>query len=485
MFGRKKKFIIILGVVLVVVLLLALKACLGAAKVAMPVTTVNPTLGDLQDTVVANGTVDAEEVNVIFAPASGKLGEIMVAAGDAVRKGDVLISYDGSDLEKAFLEASLAQTKATASYNSTIEDNNKKQSELKEANTNIPVLEQQIADNKAYLKKLQTALSSNQRDTANGLAKESYELTKKIEALQKELQEMDPSDTEGIQKKKKKLQELESDLARNSYLSSIADSTDYVADLEEKIKEVQEKIADYEEYKARMESQKQGSENSVLDSYDKQMVEADKELANITFADAQNAYNSAKSGVCAAFDGIITEVSAISGSTVAEGSQLLTIKSSNDVKIVFSANKYEVEKLAIGQAADITISGNKYTGKVSKINRMATPSSSGAPIVGVEVHIDTPDDRIILGMDAKMTIYTKKEENALMLPVEAINADKQGDFVYVVENGVVVRKNVVCGISSDTQCVILEGITADDNVITEVMGNLEEGMEVMAIPQQQ
>ena len=55
----------------------------------------------------------------------------------------------------------------------------------------------------------------------------------------------------------------------------------------------------------------------------------------------------------------------------------------------------------------------------------------------------------------------------------------------VVENGVVVRKNVVCGISSDTQCVILEGITADDNVITEVMGNLEEGMEVMAIPQQQ
>ncbi|MCM1551088.1 MAG: hypothetical protein NC092_00165, partial [Butyrivibrio sp.] len=62
--------------------------------------------------------------------------------------------------------------------------------------------------------------------------------------------------------------------------------------------------------------------------------------------------------------------------------------------------------------------------------------------------------------------------------------DKEGDFLFVVENGVVVRKPVVCGISNDTYTVILEGITEEDRIILSSFGSLEEGLTVSVISEE-
>ncbi len=475
---RKKTVVIIIAVI--VVLLLILRGCAGSGESGAMVTTARATRGDLQESISTSGTVAAEEVKVFFAPTAGKLGEIKVEAGDAVKKGDVLVAYDSAELETNFRQAVLEQAKANASYNGAVADNSKNQSKLQEANTNLAVLERQITDYKAYLKDLQSKLGENQRDTSNSLAEDNYNLNKKINKLRDEIAAME--DSEERTKKEKKLKELEADLARNAYLQQIAGSTDYVAEMEEEISDVQERIANCESYKAEMESQKSGSEAAVMDGYDKARYEADMELAGIVYAEAEKSYYNGKSGICADFDGVVTQVSAVEGSIVTDGAQLLTLESSQDVKVSFSASKQDVEKLEIGQVAEVTTSGNTYAGKVSKINRMATINASNTPMVGVEIHIDEPDDRIILGMDAKLTVYTRKAENALLIPVEAVNADKEGDFLYVVENGVLVRKAVVCGISSDTYTVVLEGITEEDEIVLTSYGNLEEGMAVTVMP---
>ena len=133
---------------------------------------------------------------------------------------------------------------------------------------------------------------------------------------------------------------------------------------------------------------------------------------------------------------------------------------------------------------EITISDHMYEGEVSKINRMATLNESNTPMVGVEIHITNPDDRIVLGLDAKLVIYTQKAEDVLLIPVEAINADKDGDFLYVVENGVVVKKSIVCGISTDTYSEVTEGITQEDQIILSSYATIEEGMAVTAVPAQ-
>ena len=74
-----------------------------------------------------------------------------------------------------------------------------------------------------------------------------------------------------------------------------------------------------------------------------------------------------------------------------------------------------------------------------------------------------------------------------MIPVEAINADKNGDFLYVIENGMVVKRTITCGISSDEYTEVLDGITEEDQIIVNSLTgiSLEEGMAVTAVPMEQ
>ncbi len=466
---KRKKLPIIIAVIAVVLIAFRVAAGMGAAQPGAYVTTISAVRGDLQESISTSGTVMSEEVKVIFAPVSGTLAEVNVEAGNAVKAGEQLISYDMDKMEKTLRQSALQLEKSMAGYDNAVARDSQNQAELREATINLGVLNQQIEDNKAYLKVLQDNLSQSQRETSNALAAESFE-------LQRRLQELTPGT--------KEYEEVSAEIARNSYIQQIAGSSDYVAQMQKEIGDVQERIAEYEEYKARMESQKTTSEAAMMNSYDKTQQDVDNELANLSYQETEEEYYIAKKGIVAEFDAIVTECSAISGAGVNSGMQLLTLENSQKLKISFDASKYDIEKLELGQKADVVISGRTYQGEVSKINRMAVRNASNTPMVGVEIHLTDADDTIILGMDAKLTIYTKKAENALLIPVEAINADREGDFLYVIENGVVVRRSIVCGISSDVYAEVKEGLTEQDEIILTSYSDLEEGMAVTVISAQ-
>lgn len=479
---KRKKAPIIIAIVVIVLLVLWMVSCSLKPAPATLVNTTSATRGELQESISTSGTVGSGAQKTYFAPLSGVIGEVRVAAGDAVKKGDLLIGFDMEEMDRILKQAALQYTVSNSSYQGVLSENSKNQQKLNEAQTNLPVLEQQIKDNEAYLKQLRESLQKSQRDTSNALAEESFNLNNKSAQLQKELSSLNPTDPE-YAAKSQQLQELSAAASRNSYLQSVASSTDYVAKMNQEIEDVQARIADYKEYKAKMESQKELGENSSLNSYKKNEYSANHELAELTYQQAEEDYYRAKEGIVAEFDGIVTNCAAVEGATVTNGLQLLTLENSNDVKVTFSATKHDLAKLELGQKADINISDTTYKGTISKINRMAEPNQSNTPMVGVEISIDDPDEKIILGLDAKIQIFTHKSENALLVPVEAINADKDGDFLYVLENNVVVRKPVVCGISSDTYTEILEGISESDQIILSVLmgGALQEGMTVTPV----
>ena len=553
---KRKKAPIIIAVVIVLLVIVRVVACSSDGSAGAAVTTTNAVRGDLQESISTNGTVKSEEVSVIFAPVSGILESVNVAAGDAVEAGELLVTYDMAQMESSMRQSELQYEKSNANYNSAMADNAHNQAKLNEANVNLDVLNQQIADTKAYLRDLQNELNDSQRHTSNALAEESMNLnnslrekTGELESMQTELRGLedklkeiqsaqkeaasqgntdttdsqpdttgaadDQPDTTGaadsqpgaagaeqaaidtseleaqitqlqadIAQKQKEITDLNNAVSYNGYVSATAGNSDYLADLQRKITDAQDLLQHYESYKAEMEGQKSSTENTVFDSYDRASYNADKELAGITYQESEEDFEQAKSGICAAYAGIITECTAVSGSGVSNGAHLMTLESSENVKVTFSASKYDLEKLEIGQKVDVTISGTVYEGEISKINRMAEANASNTPMVGVEVHLLSPDDKIILGMDAKLLVYTKKAENALMIPVEAINADKEGDFLYVVENGIAVKKPIVCGISTDTYTEVLEGITEEDVIIVTSYTNLEEGMPVTVMPMQ-
>ena len=470
----KKAPIIIIAVVVLLFVIARVASCaLGSVSGAL-VTTTKAVRGELQESVSTSGTVQSEETRIIFAPVDGILTEVNVAAGDAVKAGDMLAGYDMEQMDRMLLTASLQMGRSDAGYKGALADDSENQAKLNEATYNLSILEQQIADYKAYLKELQNNLNKNQRDTSNALASEAYDLQAKMNELGNG-SSISSGDMDEYSK-------LSAQLARNQYLQQMAGSSDYVIKMQEEIEDVQEHLTACEEYKAEMESQKNGSEAAVLDTYGRQQLDADNQLAALSYQESERDYYIAKAGITAEFDGIITECSAVPGSEVGKGMQLMTLQSSENLKVSFEASQYDMEKLKLGQSAEVVVSGVTYHGEISKINRMAERNASNTPMVGVEVHLLDGDDNIILGMDAKLTIYTQKAENALLIPVEAVNADRDGDFLYCVENGVVVRKPIVCGISTDMYTEVLEGITEEDDIILSSFTELSEGMSVTVMP---
>ena len=157
---------------------------------------------------------------------------------------------------------------------------------------------------------------------------------------------------------------------------------------------------------------------------------------------------------------------------------MVTMANLEDVQVALSVSKSDLPKIAVGQKVDITINGKAYDGEVTKISGNATKNSNGVAVVETIIKVTNPDNDIILGVEATNKIHAEKADNTIVLPYEYIQTDAEGDYVYVVENGVVTRKNVTVGISTSTEAQVIEGLSEGDEVISSDVSMLTEGMAV-------
>ncbi len=333
-----------------------------------------------------------------------------------------------------------------------------------EANVNLNVLEQQITDIDNHVKDLERQVEEKKAALAHEGALLQISLIDWAD-------EPDSDEYENLQKL----------VQMNAYEQT---NNEQIRAWEEEIKTYTEMLNNCKEYKAEMKAQKNSAESSKMNEGAKQELEAKNELENIASQETLDAILATESGIVAEFDGVVTEMNVVEGKTPVVGDQLFKLESTEDVKVSISVSKYDLEKLKVGQKATVTIGGMVYDGEVSKIDKMATKNSSGASVVGTDIKILNPDENIFLGVEAKISISTSKSEGVLLVPFSAVNADVDGNFVYAVENSIVVKKPVQTGISSEMDIEIKEGLNENDQILTEVSAGITEGMEVMAVPQQ-
>lgn len=462
--AKKKKIIkrSILGVIVGCIVVFIVVNSVNARNMVMPVNTTMVVRGDVEQLLSTSGTVKTEETKTYFSQVAVEIGQINVASGDTVKKGQVLFTYDEEALAREKQLAELQLQSSEGAYESTINKDNKYIQELQEANINLDVLAQQIEDSENYVNELNQRITDKQDALA-------YEGALLQISLIDWADKPDSAEYMNLQK----LVQL------NAYEQQ---HNEEIEAWQQEISEYQEMIAAYKEYQAEMKSQKSASESGSLDSAGKSQLQANTEIEKIASTETLNAANKVEKGIKAEFNGVVTELSVVEGAIPAVGTQMLILESTEKVKVEISVSKYDLEKIAVGQEVDVDIAGFTYQGSVSKINGMATVNNSGAAVVGVEIQIENPDSNIFLGVEAKVKVHTALAERVLTVPIEVINSDKDGDFVYVVENNILTKKRVVRGISSDMYCEIQEGLNEGDQVVSMVSTGLEEGMAVTAVP---
>ena len=213
---------------------------------------------------------------------------------------------------------------------------------------------------------------------------------------------------------------------------------------------------------------------------EKEKMEITNNLAELDQMSAKELVDAAKKGISADFNGVITKVSVVEGSTTAMGTELFTLQNTDKVDITVNISKYDYDKVQEGQSADITLAGKTYEGKVTKVSHIATQNEKGASLIAADIRIMNPDEDVFIGVDAKVTIHAEEADNVVILPSEVVNIGKTGSFCYVLDNGVITKKDITTGISSDDYVEITEGLSEGDQVIRD-LGTLEEGMQAEAV----
>ena len=479
---KKKKLKFIIPVVAVLVVVIVVKSFSGKKSVAIPVYTDKISVGDIDTELNVSGKVVAEESVTFFAPAEAKVEEIEVQKGDIVKAGDVLLCFDEEAVAYAKQKSELEQRISSADYSSNVQYNDEQKAKLAEAEAEIAQCEAVIDSYEQYIDDLTNSITDLTALKKSDLYAKIYKVEKEINNYDLAIQT--PTKDTDVEMLMGKKVEKQNELNKlNNELSLLSDyKTDY--GWEDMLTQAKKVLADYQERLSEAKSVKAGAESAVVNGNKLEGYALNKEKTKLEGQDAERKYKAVLNGIVADFNGVISDLNVVKGATVQEGTQLMVLESIDNVCVEFQASKYALETLVLGQPAEIIISGKSYTGTVSKINHIAEENTSGTATVAARIHIDNPDENIFLGLDAKLKILTASEKGVLQVPVEAVNVDSQGEFWYLIENGVLAKKYVKTGISSETYIQILDGLSENQEIVTtSVYGiGLDEGMTVTGMP---
>lgn len=481
----KKKWLKVVGfIAAALVVILVISSVAAGKNVGLQVYTTKAFNGEITTNLNTSGHVGAEDKKTFYAPANVKVAGIGADKGDIVKEGDLLICFDEQAVEYAKRQSELESKISKADFNSNVQQNNEQKVKLAQAEADIAQYQAQIDNYNKYIDDLTGGIEDSTAAKKASLYSKMYDIQREINECDLALQTPNENtDMEALlSKKTAKSNELNK---INNELSMLSDyKTEY--DWEDLLKQAKKDLADYETKLSEAKSQKASAEAAIVNGSKVTGYQLNNEKSQLLSEDAGKKYEQALNGIVADFDGVVSQLSVDEGATVQEGTQLMVLESFENVCVEFQASKFDLETLAIGQTAEIEISGKSYTGKVSKINHIAEQNNSGVPMVGARVHIDNPDENIYLGIEAKIKILTAKEDNVLLVPVEAVNIDNEGNFCYIIENGILSKKYVEVGISSEQYIQITGGLEDGSEIVTSALGGIDlvEGTPAVAIPEQ-
>lgn len=277
----------------------------------------------------------------------------------------------------------------------------------------------------------------------------------------------------------------EEDTASGDYAYSGSDSSAVTADtsaLESALESASDELA---ELQSDLASEKAIAEadSTSLTKEEKEKLKVTDNLSELDAKSAKELVEEGKKGITAEFNGIVSKADIKQGAAVTQGMELFTIQNTAKASVDVTLSKYDYDTVKEGQSAEITLGDNTYQGTVTKMSHIAVQNEKGTPVISATVSINDPDDDIFLGVDAKVKIHAASAKNVVTLPVEVVNIGKDGSFCYVIEDGLVTKRDITTGISSEDYVEVIDGIKEGEEVISD-LGDYTEGMEVQAVSEQ-
>ena len=193
----------------------------------------------------------------------------------------------------------------------------------------------------------------------------------------------------------------------------------------------------------------------------------------------------------APISGKISRTSVTEGNLVANGDTLTTIVSQDPVYVYFDAPERVVLRWdkAVNEEASsgLTARARAFVGLLNEegfpregaVDFSDNEVNAGTGTLKMRAVVPNDDRRLRIGMFARVRLTLDQPRQTLLVPERAVGVDQGQRFTYVVngDNKVEYRK-VSIGQIYDGKLAVLEGLQAEDRVITEGLQLLRPGQVV-------
>jgi membrane fusion protein (multidrug efflux system) len=171
------------------------------------------------------------------------------------------------------------------------------------------------------------------------------------------------------------------------------------------------------------------------------------------------------------------------GDYVKEGADMVNLESIDPLKVDFRVPEIYLAQVHVGQTLTVTLDalpGRQFDGKVFAVNPLV---DAGGRAIVIRAVVRNPDTSLRPGMFTRVSLITQEDQNALVIPEQAIVPQGDEQFVFRVVDGKAVRGKVEVGRRRDARVEVLKGLSASDIVITAGQLKLRDGMSVaVALP---
>ncbi|MCI9667980.1 MAG: efflux RND transporter periplasmic adaptor subunit [Angelakisella sp.] len=405
---------------------------------AIEVQTVSASYGTIDRQTEFVGRVEAAESVKVYATSQAKVLETYAVPGQHVEKGQLLFQLDTENLETMVETSRLQYEAAVSGANTTIIQSKNAYDSAGDMYTTIKESRDAIEDAWEGAQR-----SLNQANAALQAAQEAGVTGEELAQLQAA----------------QAAAQMAYEQAKNAYIQNYDK-------LDEQVKSARKSlITARDTYKNTKGDEDEGITGTIQTQVD---------LAKISYDNAVKALNEAK--VYAPVSGVISMKNVAASDMATPGAPAYVIDQDSAAPMIsFNLSEDGANALTVGSPVTVSYNGQDYPAQITELSNAANPQTG---LYAAKAQTEEPLGTSRSGGVVKVKASTAKAENALLLPLELLEYDENQPYVYLFRDGVAVRADVVTGISSAEEVVILSGITAGDQIITTWHPDLRDGAAV-------
>ena len=180
-------------------------------------------------------------------------------------------------------------------------------------------------------------------------------------------------------------------------------------------------------------------------------------------------------------NGFVARRAADPGAFVSQNAPVVDVVDISSVRLVVNVVEKDLKIIRVGDATEVEVDafpGEKFSGRIARLAPVLDPATRTFPI---EIEIPNPSFRLKPGMYARVAITTGENENAIVVPTNAVvdaGGGRRGVFLAQADNTALLRP-VEVGIEKDDLTEILSGVAAGDRIVTTGAAGLRDGQRFL------